>query len=248
MLLSSVLITSGNGDGNANLSPILRENIASLKRHHSDLTHKMFLREDASQLIKNKFPSEVWAAYCALMPCAYQADLARYCILYEYGGLYADLSYYFVAPIPMPEGRGVVFRGNLVSAPWDTSNGLMFLPPKHKALKHAIDLICANVQRRYYGLSALCPTGPALFGKALAATCEAEELITGLAALIPRAKVEQLAPDLQLPQGSHIHCQTLGGKLVAVKRKRLLSPGLVEFGITTGNSYRDLWKNREVYN
>jgi hypothetical protein len=37
------------------------------------------------------------------------------------------------------------------------------------------------------------------------------------------------------------------GTLLAVKRKPMLSPGLSGLGISTGNSYRDLWDEGEIY-
>jgi hypothetical protein len=147
----------------------------------------------------------------------------------------------------MPEDRAVVFRGNLVSSPWDTSNGLIYCPPKHKAVERAIELVCANVKRRYYGLTPLCPTGPALIGKALAMTCEAEELVTGIAQLMERQAVEKRVPMLALPDGELIHCQFMTQTLIAVKRKPILSPGLTAIGIKTGNSYRQFWRRGEVY-
>ena len=247
MLLSNVLITSSEDDEDQPLPPIIRENIESLKSQHPGLEHRLFRQADVVQLIEERFSKEVLDAFYALRPFAYRADLARYCILYEFGGFYADLSYFFVGPIPMPPKRAVVFRGNLVSSPWDMSNGLIYSPPRHKALAHAIKLVCANVKRRYYGLTPLCPTGPALIGKAFATTCEAEELITGLAQLMPRDIVRDLVPTLALPDGELIHCQYLTQTLVAVKRKPILSPGLVAMGITAGNAYRQFWNRREVY-
>lgn len=247
MLLSSVLITSSDNGENTALPRIIRQNIDSLKAKHPTLAHRLFGESDVVELLEAKFSREVLDAYFALRPYAYRADLARYCILYEFGGLYADLSYYFVSPVPMPGDQAVVFRGNLVSSPWDTSNGIVYAPPRHKALARAIELVCANVNRRYYGLTSLCPTGPALFGKAWATTCEAEEIVTGLAKLAPRDLMKQLQPSLIIPQGNRIHCQFLKDSLIAVKRKRLLSPGLIELGITSGNLYRELWRNRQVY-
>ena len=245
MLLSNVLITSSPED--PSLSPILQENIVSLKNSHPGLQYKLFDRDDAIALIEASFTREVLDAFHAMRAFAYQADLARYCILYEFGGLYADLAYFFVSDVPLAVDQPVVFRVNLVSSPWDTSNGIIYAPPKHKALARGIELICANVKRRYYGLTPLCPTGPALFGKALAQTCEAEELITGGAQLIARDGVTRLAPDVAVPDDKFIHCQFLRGTLIAVKRKPMLSAGLSGLGIATGNNYRDLWNDREIY-
>jgi mannosyltransferase OCH1-like enzyme len=244
MYLCSVLITS---EDDTALPPQIEENVNSLKANHPSLEHRLFRGPEVVELLEKKFPAMVLESFHALRPFAYQADLARYCILYEFGGLYADLSYFFVNPIPVADRKPTVFRGKLVSSPWDTSNGLIFTPPRHKALARAIELVCANVRRRYYGLNALCPTGPALLGKAFASTCEAEEIITGAAKLLPRARVMRMAPDLAIPEEDHIHCQLYGETLVAVKRKRLRSPGLTDFGVTTGNSYLDIWRAQQVY-
>lgn len=247
MLLSNILITSSPDDGEHILPAVLKQNVESLKRQHPELPYRLFVERDVIELIEQKFTPEIMTAYHAMRPFSYRSDLARYCILYEYGGVYADLSYFFLGPVTGDGDRPVVFRGNLVSAPWDTSSGLVFSPPKHKAFQRAIELLCANVEKRYYGLNALCPTGPTLLGKALASTCEAEELTTGHAKHVERETVKQLVPNLLLPRGPHIHCQYLGGAIVAIKRKAILGRGLEGFGITTGNTYRDIWGAGEVY-
>ena len=87
----------------------------------------------------------------------------------------------------------------------------------------------------------------ALFGKALASTCEAEDLIAGTALLLPRARLQESQPDLPLPEGPAIHCLVLREQLIAIKRKPLGSSGLEGLGITDGNAYGTLWKHRDVY-
>ena len=246
MLLASILITSP-GEPRPELPRLIAENVESLKRNHPELPHRLFGEEEVVALLKDKFPPEVLDSYSALRPFAYRADLARYCILHEFGGLYADLSYFFVDSVPMSEDRVVVFRGNLVCSPWDTSNGIIYAPPKHKALAKAIELVCANVKRRYYGETGLCPTGPTLFGKALATTCEADEIKVGFAKLTPRDEAKQLLPRVALPEGPFINLQRLGRTIIAVKRKRPTAAGLSELGVTSGNAYGQFWNKREVY-
>ena len=80
-----------------------------------------------------------------------------------------------------------------------------------------------------------------------ASTCEAEDLIAGSALLLPRARLQESQPDLPLPEGPAIHCLVLREQLIAIKRKPLGSPGLEGLGITDGNAYGTLWKNRDVY-
>src|SRR5215210_6280508 len=105
MLLSSVLITSPEDGQDSALPPIVRQNIDSLIAHHPQLPHRLFRQDDVIKLLEEKFPKDILETYFALRPYAYRADLARYCILYEFGGLYADLAYFFVRPVPMPADR-----------------------------------------------------------------------------------------------------------------------------------------------
>ncbi len=247
MQLTQILIRAPRPDPAPALPPVVAQNTRSLAAVHPAWPHRILLHDEIRDILKQRFSPEVANAFAALKPYAYQADLARYCLLYESGGIYADLSYFFVQALPVGEGKIVVFRDFLWSSPWDTSNGVFYAPPKHQALAHAIELVCANVRRAYYGATALCPTGPALFGKALASTCEAEDLIAGSAMFLPRTRLQESQPDLPLPEGPAIHCLVLREQLIAIKRKPLGSPGLEGLGITEGNSYGTLWKNRDVY-
>lgn len=183
MLLASILITSSDS-ANSALPEVVRENIDSFKRHHPGLQHVLYDDNTIRDLLSANFDRGVSAAYERLNPYAYKADLARYCILYHHGGVYSDISYYFVRSWLPRNGKLAIFRDFLSSSPWDTSNGVIAAPPGHKALQKAIDLVCANVRARYYGATSLCPTGPTMFGKALALTCDPEELIAGQAAWV----------------------------------------------------------------
>lgn len=247
MILASILITSSSQDGAPDVPAIVRENIASLERFHPDLPHRLFLKEDIEALLGQRFPAEVLTAFRSLRPYAYKADLARYCILHEFGGVYADLSYLLVDGLPTGGDSPIVFRDFLISSPWDTSVGLIYAPPRHKALQRAIEMVVANVSRAYYGSTCLCPTGPALFGKALAATCEAEELVAGAAFLADRALLQQSFPEHALPDKEAIHCLRLSETLVAIKRKRMGSPGVADLGLANDTLYYEMWSRREIY-
>jgi mannosyltransferase OCH1-like enzyme len=247
MILASIFITSSSRDGPPDLPPIVRENIASLKQFHPDLPHRLFLKEDIEALLEERFSADVLHAFRSLRPNAYKADLARYCILYEFGGIYADLSYLLVEALPLGGGSPIIFRDFLISSPWDTSIGLIRAPARHKALGRAIELVIANVAKAYYGATCLCPTGPALFGKALAATCEAEELVTGAAFLGDRELLQASFPHHSLPDKEAIHCLRLGERLIAIKRKRMGSPGVADLGLANENLYYEMWSRREIY-
>ncbi|GAB2473568.1 hypothetical protein GCM10027082_26180 [Comamonas humi] len=246
MELTHILIRDRRHEARS-LPALVRENTASFARAHPGLAQRIWGRDEIRELLRQRFSAEVLRAFDALRPYAYQADLARYCLLHESGGIYADVSYCLLHPLPIAAGKPVVFRDFLWSSPWDASNGLFFMPPRHAALARAIEMVCANVQRSYYGATALCPTGPALFGKALASTCEAEDLITGSAVKMEAKAVRRLCPGLSLPESPAIHCLTLGERVVAIKRKPFGAAGLRDIGVTGGNAYGEMWKRREVY-
>jgi hypothetical protein len=246
MILASIFIGPPGRGEDIELPPMVAENIDSLKRHHPNLPHKLFSGEDILAFLEAKFPREVLDAYNTLKPFAYKADLARYCILYEMGGVYADLSMYFTRPVPLDDGRPAVFRELVFSAPWDTGNALIASPPRHRAFGQAIDLVLANVRERYYGTTYLCPTGPTLFGKALAMTCRADDLITGHTVVFRRDQMRGMRPGLALPDP--VRCLgIIEGKLIAVNRKELKSRGLADLGVRGSDDYAVRWTNRDVY-
>jgi Glycosyltransferase sugar-binding region containing DXD motif len=233
MILASILITS-DGKIPSPLPPIIRENIDSFKRTYAGIEHILFDDGMIRDFLSTNFDGAVLHAYEELVPYAYKADLARYCILHKLGGVYADLSFLVVSQFLPVAGKLAVFRDVGPTSPWDIYNGMIGAPAGHKALAKAIEMICDNVKRRYYGSSPLCPTGPTLFGKAVAITCEAEELIVG---------------EVFRPPGSDANYSLIDlgtSTLIAVNRKK--SVGTIRtLGIASDNNYNDLWSSQGVY-
>jgi hypothetical protein len=77
----------------------IKRNIESLIHFHPSHTHKIYSDEELRCFINLRFGKEVIKAYDNLRPLAYKADLGRYCLLYENGGLYADLSVCFFSSL-----------------------------------------------------------------------------------------------------------------------------------------------------
>jgi hypothetical protein len=252
MILASILITS-NDQGEKNLPISVAENIASFRRVHPNLSHQLFTDTSIRELIHNNFDAEVLSAYEKLIPFAYKSDLARYCIMYCYGGVYADIATYFFRPwspyylasacpdqVPHNPLKLGLFQDFQSASVWDTANGVFSSPPRHKALALAIELVCENVKAEYYGKNSLCPTGPTLFGKAISRTCEPEELIVGTSVWIsPNGVLKEVVTEKS-------HGFLFDNKLVALKRKRGGRP-LSEIGISGGNDYNDMWQSKSIY-
>lgn len=246
MILASIFIGPPGRGEDLELPPMVAENIESFKARHPKLPHYLFSGEDIEAFLEAKFPREVTEAYRSLKPYAYKADLARYCILYELGGAYADLAFHFVRPVPFDGKKPVVFRDLIASAPWDTSTSVFAAPEKHKALARAVDLVCANVRRRYYGPTPQSPTGPAVFGKALAMTCDPDELTLGVSSMLKRDRINAPA-ELALPDPVHSLMLHEGRAIIAMSRKPKPVRGLGGLGVEGSDDYSARWKNRDVY-
>lgn len=239
MILASILLAAGEHQDQP-LPPQVADNIVSFKRQHPGMPHHLFRAGETRDFIAREQGGEVLAAYDMLKPFAFKSDLARLCILYKHGGLYADLSVYFLAPWNLAPDRLGVFRDFLYAAPWQVANTVIFAPPGHKAIARAIEAICANVKSRYYGASFLCPTGPVAFGKAIAESCRAEDLFTGDSVFCDQVPGH---PGL-IASGTHAFA--FQDRLVAVKRKRG-GGAPSEMGLKGTNSYRDFWARRDIY-
>ena len=245
MPLISILITTDEFRGQA-LPDRIEENISSLKACYADQEHIFFDGNMCRAFIEDHFGGEVRSAFDSLKPFAYKCDLARYCIIHQLGGIYADLSIYFFSRwLPphsaqvFPDHRLFVFR-DFPHSTWCAYNGAFYAPKGHKALAKAIELVCANVRTRAYGANSLCPTGPELFGKAIALTCDAGETVTGESLML------ELPSHLRHIADARSHCLVSGRSIVAVKRKGLTQT-MKEVGVSGANEYFGMWTAKDIY-
>lgn len=239
MILASVLITD-SASGDQPLAPQLLENIESFQRLHPGMEHRLFRNEETRDFIAGEYGGEILAAYDALKPYTFKCDLARHCIMYKHGGVYADLSVHFLKSWRPRGDKLCVFRDFLFAAPWQLATTVYAAPPGHKGIARAMELICENVRNRYYGKTFLCPTGPTSFGKAIATSCDGDDLVSGDSAWYTHiAGKPGLISEIT-------HGFTCENQLVAIKRKRV-SGSVAEIGIAGGNNYRDMWQKRDIY-
>lgn len=146
----------------------MRAHITRLRETHPE--YKYTLMDDAQslQFIRDNYPAEVGDAYEALVPGAYKADLWRLCALHKAGGIYMDIKY---APVEGTSLRDLGTKShfprdfNAVVIPCGIHNGVMVAVPGDPRLEAAIRQIVENVRNKYYGLSALHPTGPNMLNK-----------------------------------------------------------------------------------
>jgi hypothetical protein len=93
-------------------------------------------------------------AYDSLIPGAYKADLWRYCVLYIHGGDGFHLS--------QVTHKEHFVRDNKVDGIFGIYNGFMVCKAGNPILLQCINQIAENVNKRFYGVNPLQPTGPQL--------------------------------------------------------------------------------------
>lgn len=129
-----------------------------------------------SLLLKNNFDPKVLDAYKSMVPYALKADLARLCILYEFGGIYSDLGINFIKPIAKDGFDLVFFRDTPVEKvhgiDFAIQISVMFAKPKNDLLLQAISDISDLYLAKEYGDSPLHIGAGNVLGKLVLANTE----------------------------------------------------------------------------
>ena len=213
----------------------MERNIKSIKSTHPDAAHQLLSGKEIRSFIAAHFNSDVVAAYDLLKPYSYRADLARYCLLFIHGGLYVDLGIRLLTRFEPPLGAGLAIFRDLLTGPgtWGVSTGLVYAQAGRPELRTAIDLLVQNCKDRYYGATCLDPTGPGLFGRAIAICNNGLDYWMG--------DMRMTTPEFDHKNAVYI---TPDGKLLAQITKK----GNVDaLAIDGTNNYAVFWRWQQVY-
>lgn len=129
-------------------------------------THICWTDDECYAFLLKVFGERYANAYKVLVPGAYRADFWRYCMLYKFGGVYADAKTTCLRPLDeilRPDDELILVR-DLPST--CLLNGFIACRPNHPLLGIVIDMVLENIESRTYGTSPLDITGPHVFGKA----------------------------------------------------------------------------------
>ncbi len=137
-----------------------REAQASWRRHHPEWEYRFWTDQDLDRLIRERAP-ELAAQYRRYPENIQRVDAARYVILREYGGLYADLDTHCLRPMDELLSNPLVLP---LTTPFGVSNQLMLAEPSHPLFHHAVDSLPAAFRWRRFiwprHLRILTTTGP----------------------------------------------------------------------------------------
>ena len=155
--------------------------VQQIRKLYPNQEYHLYSGEELEEIIQNNFDADVFTAYKKLKPYAYKADLARYCLLYLYGGLYIDLNVYFINTIPnLKQLNFFAFRDIVKTSKrsWSVANSIIFAIKNSKIMKKFIDIVVENCKRHYYGISTLDVSGCIVLGKSIMSCNENENLIS----------------------------------------------------------------------
>jgi hypothetical protein len=131
----------------------------------------MYDDNDRITFIKKHFDINVYKAYSRIIPGAFKADLWRYCILYIYGGIYADIDTICFNPIDLFLDENIEFVTpiDLNNCPTigthNLFNSFIASVAKHPILLECINRIVFNIENNIIPQSNLDFSGPGILGR-----------------------------------------------------------------------------------
>jgi len=220
------------------LSPFLKYATSTIDACFPEAQHKIYSNEELRSFIADNYGEEVVWAYDTLTPFSYRADLGRFCLLNKLGGWYFDIGVRAFNAVDLGDRiEFLAFRDiqRFSYTSWACATTVLYSKPNNAALQTAIEMIVANCVEQYYGITPLCPTGPTLLGKALAANGSQANFVYGdYLELTPTHDQKNRA--FVLPDGTIMAWSKPAG-----------GGDLTGLGAKGVNNYNELWAARKVY-
>ena len=204
----------------------------------NNYSYQLFEKQKIKKLIRENFDPIVTETFDALIPYAYKSDLGRYCILYIKGGWYFDMGIEINSYFSIDNSINSIFFRDIQKnsqSSWSVSNGMIYSKPQNELFLTAIKMVVDNYRNKNYGITPLCPTGPTLFGRAIAIHGLTEKNIFGdLMHLTPQHNIKNTA--FVLPNG-----------IIVAWGKKAEGGDLSALGVVGANNYNELWQERKIY-
>jgi len=233
MKINQVLILDDDNPS-PSAQALVEENKKIFKNFYPQLEHKVWGRNEIEDIIKSNFDKDVYFAFKSLKPYCYKSDLARFCILFLYGGFYFDIhskpASYFI-----PNEKLMAFRDDQRNSrtSWAMQTSVLYSKdPGHKIFELTINKIVENVKTKKYGWSSLAPTGPIPFGESFVDYNNADNMLIG--------DFKQLTPEYSVKNYGFI---LPDGNIFAVFKNF----GSGDINLQGSNNYNDMWVERNVY-
>ena len=134
----------------------VQQSINKIKEQNPEFEHHLYDSKECRQFIQDHFP-ELVEAYDSVVANALKADIWRYCVMYQNGGIYLDSKFYGI------DGFKFIYLTDKEHFCSDfneklgaVSNGLFICKPKNPFFLKAIRQFVKNTKEKYYGSHSLC--------------------------------------------------------------------------------------------
>jgi len=145
---------------------MIKTNFKNIEKENPGFECEIYDKNDCIQFLEDYFDEDVQNAYNKIIPGAFKADLMRYCILYEKGGIYLDAKMKPINGFKLVDVTNKeYFVRDFNTTGGGVCNGFMVCKKGNSKILNAINQIVKNVNEKYYGESSLEPTGPLLLKK-----------------------------------------------------------------------------------
>lgn len=160
---------------------------------HPDWQYFLWTEQEIEQ-----FGLTNYAAYAAATNYGEKSDIARYEILYRFGGLYVDTDFMCIQPFDMLHHCCDFYAGVAYGRVVSLYNGLIGAAPGHPVLSKCIESIAHNVPSTNTMLAILQRTGPLFFTHCffdVIATCTGRSIILPVSYCYPIPEDQRLCAD-----------------------------------------------------
>jgi len=154
-----------------NISPDFQTLIDQWKIFNPEYEYCFYDKNDRENFIKDNFEERVYNAYCKIIPGAFKADLWRYCVLYKYGGVYADIDTLCLNRIDniLTNDIDVMllidFNTNPYEGQHNLANGFICCVPNNDIMLQCIYNIVNKIENQVIPPSRLDFSGPGVLGR-----------------------------------------------------------------------------------
>ena len=232
--ITQIFISDGGS-----LGPELEKRSATFRRHFSGCEHVVFNYDMVREFISSHYHPNILRALEKVKPYSYKCDLARFCIVNILGGWYFDIGLTCNTSISFGDDVSLVAFRDIQRDTWTSWacwTALFCAKPRHEALEKAIEIASNNILNEYYGESSLCPTGPVVWGRAVASLGMRKGFVFG--------------DHMHLTPGMHENnsAAVLPDGTILAFGKKSAAGNLSSLGAAGTNNYVQMWAERDVYN
>lgn len=151
-----------------NLSKEMNDIVDSWKQYNTNYKYRLYDDNECEEFIKSFFDSKVINAYYKLRYGAFRADLWRYCILYKYGGVYADLDTLCLGSIDnFINSKTEIMVPKDIGNSHHIFNAFIAIVPNHPIMDYCIKKIVNNVENKVDYRDKRDVAGPGVLGESI---------------------------------------------------------------------------------